>query len=307
MPQENISSGSTHLLYKLLKAISLDEGAAIRQESVRSSNQKLRFYLFTDTESPELLQFFLPEMEGMTQLRNTSPNAFDGDGGGCDLTPVYEAIQKRFDAYWQDCMEWVEGNLASSRAVPLYYKEEEKLPESREQLNANLIEYKRTSTKVKKLNKIFSNDPSVRSFMDSHEGGTVTLGDKTKERLEGKDEIEAIVSISMIWLAQLGALDPRCAAFRKSLYEKIRFLFLEDDPRIRERESFRAIANVACHDNLVEQSGSTGKDYSMVERLGRNSPMGYVEIMRNFILNSTIHTDVSSDDVKQRTLRYEEM
>lgn len=310
VPQGNIFLGSAQLLYKLLKAISLDNGAAIRQAPFECSNPKLRFYRFTNTESPELLQFFLPEMEGLTQLRNTSPDAFDQDSGGCDLAPVYEALRKRFDAYWKDCMEWVEGNLAYSKAVQDYWRNEEKLPASKDQLDDGLFKYKRTGVKVRNLNNIFSQDPSVRSFMNADRGGTIILDDATKARQEGKDEIAAIVSITMIWLAQLGASDAGCTIFRGLLYEKIRLLFLEDDPEILEGQIFREIANVAYQNALVEnhgQSGSVSKDDSMVEQLFRNSPVSYLQIMKNLMLNLTNHADVSSDDVKQMTLRYEEM
>ena len=310
MPQENMPLGSAQLLYRLLKAFSLDSGAAIQQGLPGCSDPKLRFYRFTDTESPELLQFFLPEMEGLTQFRNTSPNAFDRDDGGCDLAPVYEALRKRFDAYWKDCMEWVEGNLASSNAVQSYYRDEEALPISREELVADLIKCKRTSVKVRRINEIFSQDPSVCSFMEAHGGGTVVLNDVTENRQDGKDVIAATVAITMIWLAQLETSDAGCAAFRKLLDEKIRLLFLEDDPKILEGHFFREIASVAYQHAEAKRlglSGSVIEDDPMVERLGRNSPMSYLEIMKNFMLNLTNHADVSSEDVKQKRLRYEEM
>lgn len=299
------------LLNKLLNALSLDSGAAIPQGPFGNNDPKLRFNRFTNAESPELLQFFFPEMEGLTQLRNTSPNAFDRDGGGCDLAPVYEALRKRFDAYWKDCMEWVERNLANSNAVQYYYfRYRGVLPNSREDLNASLIKYERIDATVREINDIFSQDPSVGSFMDAHGGGIVVLNDVTEARQDGKDVIAAIVAITMIWLAQLDVSDTGCATFRKLLYEKIWLLFLEDDPRILEGHSFREIASVAFLDALDEYHGLTGsvsKVDSMVEQLGRNCPMSYLEIMKNLMLNLTNHADVSSDDVKQRTLRYEEM
>lgn len=305
MPQDNMHSNSAQLLYELLKAISLDEGAAIQHRSFGTNDPKLRFFLFTNTERPELLQFFFPEMEGLTQLRNTSPDAFDRDGGGCDLAPVYEALLKNFEGYWTNCKEWVEGNLASSNATWYYWSKKRKLPESRDNLKSSLIMYERDDSKVSSLNDIFSHDPSVRRFMDAYGGGTVTLNDVTAERLEEKDEIEAIVSISMIWLAQLGASDTRCKAFREKLYEKIRLLFLEDDPRIPDVLRFREIASFAFLDVLAY---SCIIDVSMVDLLGDNCPMDYLEEMiDNLMLDLTNHADVSSDNAKQRTLRYEEM
>lgn len=299
------------LLNKLLNALSLDSGAAIPQGTFGKNDPKLRFYRFTNADSPELIQFFFPEMEGLTQLRNTSPDAFDRDGGGCDLAPVYEALRKHFYTYWKDCMEWVERNLENSNAVQYYYfRHRGVLPNSRDDLDASLIKYERIDATVREINDIFSQDPSVCSFMDAHGGGTVVLNDVTKSRQGETDMIAAIVAITMIWLAQLDVSDTGCAAFRKLLYEKIWLLFLEDDPKILEGHSFREIASVAFLDALdeyLEQTGSVSKVDSMVERLGRNSPMSYLEKMRNLMLNLTNHTDVSSDDVKQRTLRYEEM
>lgn len=322
MPQENMSSSSAHLLYKLLKALSLDTGAAIQQGPLGSSDPKLRFHCFTNTESTELLQFFLPEEEGLTQLRSTSPDAFDQDGKCCDLIPVYEALRKHFVKYWNDCKEWVEGNLAISKAVQAYLRDEGKLPNSKENLYAEYLEdvkYRRTKVKSGDLSDIFTKDPSVRNFMDTYGGGTVVLNEVTKFRLGEKDEIEAIVSITMIWLAQLGESVAGCTSFRNLLYEKIRHLFLEDDPRIPDNPNFgpdfsldfSEIANVAYHGMLVEQlglSGSAVKEQTMEDILGKNSPLDYLEYKEKLMYDQPNLADISSDNVKRKTLeRNEEM
>ena len=250
MSQEKMPLGSAHLLNKLLKAISLDTGAAIQQGALGSGNPKLRFYCFTNTECPELLQFFFPETEGMMQLRNTAPDVLARDGGGCDLALVYETLRKRFDAYWTDCMEWVEENLANSEAVQIYYRDEGNLPKSREDLDSKLIKYKRTNRKIKELNAIFSQDPSVHSFMENHEGGTVVLNGVTENRQNQKDVIAAIVAISMIWMAQLGPSGAGRTVFSRLLYTKIRQLFLEDDSNILVGQHFGEIANAPYVDAL---------------------------------------------------------
>ena len=312
MPQENMSSSSARLLYKLLKALSLDTGAAIQQGPLGSSDPKLQFHCFTNTESPELLQFFLPEKVGLVKLRTTSPNAFDQEDKGCDLTPVYEALRNEsdFDTYWKNCMEWVEGNLANSTAVRVYYLLKYTLPKSKEDLElgfSTLIKYERDDHRVSKLNDIFSEDPSVRNFMDDHGGGTVVLNEVTKSRRDGKDEIEAIVSITMIWLAQLGESVAGCTSFRNLLYQKIRLLFLEDDPRILEADHFHELSGIASHDDLLKyrgQDGSISKDDSMVEELDKNSPPSCLEILKNLMYNHTNH----EDNAKRKTLeRNEEM
>lgn len=299
------------LLNKLLNALLLDNGAAIPQGPFGNNDPNLRFYRFTNTESPELLQFFFPEREGLTHLRNTSPDAFDRDGEGCDLAPVYYALYNRFDAYWNDCVEWVERNLANSNAVQYHcFRNRGNLPNSKEDLKASLIKYERIDTTVHEINDIFSQDPSVCSFMDAHGGGTVVLNDLTIKRQGEKDMVAAIVAITMIWLAQLDTSAPGCAAFRRRLYNKIRLLFLEDDPRILEEHDFHEISNFAALDLLAEHYGLTGsceKVDSMVDYLGRDRMRSFLEILKNDMLNLTNHADVRSDDVKQRTLSIENL